>query len=62
LCKQHDFANAGRHEHGKRIINHGLIVDRQQLVADCQGDRMQARALAACQDYSLHYRPSSLPS
>ena len=56
-----DLANARQHERGKRIIDHRLVIDRQQLFADCQGDRMQARALAARQDDALHFRPSTRP-
>ena len=39
-----DFADPGQHEHAERVINHRLVVHRQQLLADRLGDRIQARA------------------
>ena len=52
------FADAGRHQRRQRIINHRLVVDRQQLLRQRHGDRVQAGAGAARQDNSLalfHY-------
>ena len=49
-----DFANAGQHQRRQRIIDHRLVVDRQQLLGDDQGHRMQPRAGAAGQDDALH--------
>lgn len=45
-----DVADARQHEGAQRVVNHGLVVHRQQLLADGQGGRVQARAGAAGQD------------
>ena len=42
-----DFAQPSEHERGKRIANHRLVVNRQQLFADDLGQRKEARAGAA---------------
>mgnify|MGYP000172639273 CR=1 FL=1 len=45
-----DVADARQHEGAERVVDHGLVVHRQQLLADGQGGRVQARARAAGQD------------
>ena len=45
-----DVANARQHQGAERVVDHGLVVHRQQLLADGQGGRVQARARAAGQD------------
>jgi hypothetical protein len=43
-----DVADTGKHQHGEGIVNHGFVVNRQQLFADAVSDRVKARAFAAC--------------
>ena len=49
-----DVADARQHQGAERVIDHRLVVDRQQLLADDPGDRIEPRARAAGQDDSLH--------
>ncbi len=39
----------------KRVVNHRLVVDRQQLLADRLGDRPEPTAGAAGKDNALHW-------
>ena len=41
-----------QHQCAERVIDHWLVVNRQQLFADGLGDRMQPRATSASQDDS----------
>ena len=50
----HDVADAGEHQGRQRVVDHRLVVDRQQLLGRSQGHRMQARAGAAGQQDALH--------
>jgi len=50
IPSQQDLANAGQHQGRERVVDHRLVVDRQQLLADRPGDRVQACAAAAGQD------------
>ena len=43
-------ADAGQHQGAERVVNHGLVVHRQQLLADGQGGRVQPAAGAAGED------------
>ena len=43
-----NIANSGQHQRGKRIINHRLVVNRQQLLARYHGQRIQSRTATAC--------------
>ena len=45
--------DAGQHQGGEWVIHHGLVVDRQQLLADCPRDGVQAGTAAPRQDDSL---------
>ena len=56
-----DLADARQHQHGERVVDHRLVVDRQQLLADDQRDRIQPRAGAAGQDDALHRSGSPFP-
>ena len=42
-----DVLNARQHEGGQRIVDHRLVVDRKQLLADTFRDRIQAAAAPA---------------
>ena len=45
-----DVADAGQHQRGQRVIDHRLVVDRQQLLGDRQGGGVQPGAGAAGED------------
>jgi hypothetical protein len=47
------FANAGEHQRRQRIIDHRLVVDRQQLLAHGQRERMQPCTGTAGEDDAL---------
>ena len=49
-----DVADAGQHQRRQRVVDHRLVVDRHQLLADAQGDRVQPGAGAAGKDDSAH--------
>ena len=42
----HDIGNARLHENCKRVINHGLVVNREQRLAHRFCHRVKARAFA----------------
>ncbi len=48
------LADAGEHQQAQGVIDHGLVVDRQQLLADDHGHRVEAGARAAREDDALH--------
>ena len=50
---QQDVADARQHEHRERIVDHRLVVDGQQLLADGPGDRIEPRARSAGENDSL---------
>lgn len=52
-----DVADARHHEDRKRVVDHGLVVDRQQLLAGHERERVQARARAAGEDDAFHAKP-----
>ena len=49
-----DIPNARQHEGAKRVVDHGLVVDRQQLLAGDERERVQARAGTAGEDDAFH--------
>ena len=50
-----NIPDPGQHQHRKGIINHGLVVNGQQLLADRLGDRVQTRPGPASKDNSLKF-------
>ncbi len=52
-----DVANAGVDQDLQRVKDHGFVVHRQQVLVGDAGQRREARADAACQDYALHRSP-----
>ena len=50
-------ADARQHQRRQRVVDHRLVVDRDQLLADAQRDRMQPRPGAAGQDDPSHSGP-----
>ena len=64
-----DVPDPGQHQRGQRVVDHRLVVDRHELLADAEGDRVQPGAGAAGQDDSAHgvslprlRRPRSAPT
>lgn len=49
-----DVTDARQHEGGQRVVDHGLVVDRQQLLGGHERERVQARAGPACEDDAFH--------
>ncbi|MNW09717.1 hypothetical protein D3C71_2067810 [compost metagenome] len=49
-----NLANAGQHQHRDRIVDHRLVVDRQQLLGYTQGNGVQASAGTTGEDYPFH--------
>ena len=44
-----DIPDAGHHQGGQGIIDHGLVINGHELLADAEGQRIQTGAGAACQ-------------
>ena len=55
-----DVPDARQHEGGQRVVDHGLVVDRKQLLGGHERERVQARAGPAGEDDALHI--NTLPS
>ena len=53
---QEDIADAGCHQGRQRIVDHRLVVDRLQLFAGDQRQRVEPAAGAAGQNYTFAYR------
>lgn len=49
-----DVADARQHEGAKRVVDHGLVVDRQQLLGGHERERVQAGAGPAGEDDAFH--------
>lgn len=49
-----DVPDARQHEGGQRVVDHGLVVDRQQLLGGHERERIQAGSGPACEDDALH--------
>ena len=47
------FANTCEHQRRQRVVHHGLVIHRQQLLGDGQRGRMQAGAGAPREDDAL---------
>src|SRR3546814_13541229 len=55
------LADACQHQHAERVIYHRFVVDRQQLLADRLGDRIQPRTRAAGENDAAARRHATLP-
>ena len=55
-----DILDAGQHQGGQGVIDHGLVVDRQQLFAGDHGQRVKPGAGAAGENNAFHYVHSFL--
>ena len=53
-----DVADARQHEGGQRVVDHGLVVDRQQLLGGHERERVQASAGPAGEDDAFHIKIS----
>ena len=49
-----DVPDSRQHEGGQRVVDHGLVVDRQQLLGGHERERVQAGAGPACEDNAFH--------
>lgn len=49
-----DVPDARQHEGAERVVDHGLVVDRQQLLGGHERERVQARAGPAGEDDAFH--------
>ena len=54
-----DVLDARQHEGGQRVVDHGLVVDRQQLLGGHERERIQAGAGPAGEDDAFHDELSS---
>ncbi len=54
-----DLADAGEQQDRERVVDHRLVVDGQELLADRLGDWMEPGAGAAGENDSLHRAPSA---
>ena len=54
-----DVPDARQHEGGQRVVDHGLVVDRQQLLGGHERERVQAGAGTAGEDDAFHRIPLS---
>ena len=54
-----DVPDSRQHEGAKRVVDHGLVVDRQQLLGGHERERVQAGAGPACEDDAFHDELSS---
>ena len=52
-----DVPDARQHEGAEGIVDHGLVVDRQQLLGGHERERVQARAGPAGEDDAFHKNP-----
>ena len=48
--------NTRQHKYRQRVVNHGLVIDGEQLLAHAQRDGVKTRALASCKYDPLHAR------
>jgi hypothetical protein len=51
-----DVANARQHQGAERVVDHRLVVNRQQLLGDCFGHGVEPGAGAAGKDdaFAIH--------
>ena len=49
-----DVLDAGQQQRRQRVVDHRLVVDRHELLADPEGDGVQPRAASAGQDDPAH--------
>ena len=52
-----NIPHSRQHQRGQRIVDHRLIIHRQQLLGGDLGQRIQPGAAASCQNYTFHTIP-----
>ncbi len=57
-CDDQNFSDASEHERGERVVDHRLVVDVHQLLADTHSDWVESGARPTRENNSLHYRTS----
>lgn len=57
-----NVTDTGQHQHRDRVVDHRLVVDRQQLLGDAESDGVQAGAGAARQDDTFGHAIRSFES
>ena len=57
-----NFAYPRQHQSRQRIIDHRLVIDRQQLLGGGKRDRMKPRSRTAGQYDAFHLRVSFIPA
>ena len=55
-----DVTDPGHHQHAERIVDHRLVVYRQQLLRRDRGQRIQPRARTTGKNNALHVASPSL--
>ncbi len=56
------LADAGEHVHRQRVVDHRLVVHRQQLLRRAQRDRVETRARSPGEDDALHVAEATGPA
>ena len=49
-----DPPDAGEHQDRQRVIDHRFVINRKELLAEGQGQRVEPGARAAGEDYAFH--------
>lgn len=49
-----DFADTGLHQCGDGVVDHRFVEDREHLLADAFGDRVETGAGTTSQYYAFH--------
>src|SRR5206468_2271506 len=49
-----DVPDAGEHQRRERVVNHRLVVDRDELLAESQGQRIEPCPRTAREDDAFH--------
>ena len=57
----HDVFDTGQHEGTERVLEHRFVVNGEQLLGDGKGNRVEARAQAACEDNAFSGIHASAP-
>lgn len=55
-----DVPDARQHEGGQRVVNHGLVVNRKQLLGGHERERVQARSGPTCENDAFHIKIQSI--
>src|SRR5437762_1101383 len=50
-----DLPDSGEHQRGQRVVDHRFVVDRQELLADTERNRVEPRPAAACKNDAFQH-------